>query len=316
MTSRTLHSPSGRHSLGTGGGVGCIGHRGARAFAPENTLPAFRLAAAMGCVMIELDVHLSGDGEVVVHHDDRLGRCTDVQAKFPGRCNDFLSDFSLAELRLLDAGSHCVRALAAPPGRRPPYLASLGDAERDAHVTPEALASYAGGGVRIPTLREAMELALELDLMVNVELKTIPRMYHGMAEKVVALVAALGLQRSVLVSSFDHPQLLRVRELMPGLATGVLSSDRLARPADYLRLLDADAYHPGCYDDFDSLGFGSVTGRVDPRGMQQVRGAGGMVFPWTCNERGRIAALIAAGASGIITDYPNRFADAVAVTAT
>lgn len=53
-----------------------IGHRGATAFAPENTLASFALAAELGCRMVEFDVRLSGDGVPVVFHDDTLERCT------------------------------------------------------------------------------------------------------------------------------------------------------------------------------------------------------------------------------------------------
>ena len=47
-----------------------FGHRGARKYAPQNTLPAFKLAAEMGCDGIELDVHLTTDGALVIIHDD------------------------------------------------------------------------------------------------------------------------------------------------------------------------------------------------------------------------------------------------------
>lgn len=157
-----------------------------------------------------------------------------------------------------------------------------------------------------------LELALELDLMVDIEIKTIPRMYPGIAGKVVHLVASMGLQQSVLISSFDHEQLLAVRQLSPRINTGVLTSDRLARPADYLRLLDADAYHPGCYGDYDTLGFGSVSGSLETAGIGAVRTAGCKVFAWTCNHQGQIRELLATGVSGLITDYPNRFAEAMA----
>jgi glycerophosphoryl diester phosphodiesterase len=312
MKPRALESASGRVRIDARSATCCVGHRGARAFAPENTLPAFRKAAAMGCAMVELDVHLSRDGELVVHHDDRLTRCTDLRARFgPGR-GDFVSDFSLAELQALDAGSWYVRELALPAARRQPFLRSLSAAEIEAHLEPEDLRHYASGAVRIPTLRQVFELASSLDLLVNVEIKAIPRLYDGIAARVVAQVVESDLVRSVLISSFDHEQLLIVRRLHGALATGVLSSDRLARPADYLALLDADGHHPGCHGDFDSLGFGSVAGRLDARGIEAVQRAGGMVFVWTCNEAGQMAALRAAGVTGIVTDYPNRFAEAAA----
>jgi glycerophosphoryl diester phosphodiesterase len=261
----------------------------------------------MGCTMVELDVHLSRDGAVVVHHDDRLGRCTDVKARFPARSTDFVSDYTVAELQALDAGSWYVRQLALPAAQRQGFLQTLSEAELSRWVSPEDQALYASGSVRIPTLAAALAQARELDLVVNIEIKALPRMYPGIARAVVADVAAAGMQRSVLVSSFDHEQLLEVKQLDPTLLTGVLTSDRLARPADYLQLLAADAYHPGCYDDFDSLGFNSVSARLDARGIAAVRAAGHMVFAWTCNHSGQMQALAAAGVTGVMTDYPNRF---------
>jgi glycerophosphoryl diester phosphodiesterase len=126
-------------------GTLCIGHRGARALAPENTLPAFAKAAALGCPMIEIDVHLSRDGALVVHHDDRLGRCTNVHERFPERNDAFVSDFTLDELRRLDAGSWYVRELALPPALRQPFLRSLTASEIATHVPDAEQARYGAG---------------------------------------------------------------------------------------------------------------------------------------------------------------------------
>lgn len=73
-----------------------IGHRGACAYAPENTLASFALAADLGCRMVEFDVRLSKDGVPVVFHDDTLERCTDGRGAVAAR--------TLAELKRLDAG--------------------------------------------------------------------------------------------------------------------------------------------------------------------------------------------------------------------
>ena len=72
-------------------------HRGASAYAPENTLAAFELAIRQGAPGIELDAKLSADGQVIVIHDPTLERTTGVQGK--------VSHFSLAQLQELDAGS-------------------------------------------------------------------------------------------------------------------------------------------------------------------------------------------------------------------
>lgn len=70
-------------------------HRGASAYAPENTLPAFEKAVDIGADGVELDIHLSRDGRLVVIHDEMLDRTTNGHG--------FVKDFTLAELKKLDA---------------------------------------------------------------------------------------------------------------------------------------------------------------------------------------------------------------------
>ena len=74
-----------------------IAHRGASEYAPENTFAAFDMALDMGVNHVELDVHFSRDGHIVVIHDDNLDRTTDGSGP--------VADLTLAELRELDAGS-------------------------------------------------------------------------------------------------------------------------------------------------------------------------------------------------------------------
>ena len=152
-----------------------IAHRGARAFAPENTLPAFVKATALGCSMFELDVHMSKDGELVVHHDDRLTRCTDVAAKFPDRSPYYVSDFTYHELRTLDAGGWFADQLSRPSVERQSFLQGLTDDEIDEFIGPDDRRLYASGAVQLPTLEQALEVAKRAGTMVDIELKTLPR---------------------------------------------------------------------------------------------------------------------------------------------
>jgi glycerophosphoryl diester phosphodiesterase len=73
-----------------------IGHRGAAGHAPENTLASFRKAIDLGVDMIEIDVQITADGDLVVFHDSLIDRTTNGRG--------FLRDWTLAELRRLDAG--------------------------------------------------------------------------------------------------------------------------------------------------------------------------------------------------------------------
>jgi glycerophosphoryl diester phosphodiesterase len=88
-----------------------IGHRGASAHAPENTLPSFELALTQGADALELDVVLTRDGQIAVIHDDRLERTTDGSGS--------VKESEWADLRQLDAGSSFSPAYA---GARIPLL--------------------------------------------------------------------------------------------------------------------------------------------------------------------------------------------------
>lgn len=90
-----------------------MGHRGASAYAPENTLEAFELAIKMGADGVELDVHLSRDGEIVVAHDERVDRVSNGSG--------LIKEMTLSEIKKLDFGVRfeAYRGAKAPtPGAR------------------------------------------------------------------------------------------------------------------------------------------------------------------------------------------------------
>ena len=109
-----------------------IAHKGASAYAPENTLEAFELAARMGADGVELDVYLTYDGEVVVCHSQKIDGVSNGQGIIP--------EYTLSELKIFDFGYHFY------------------DHQRK--------------GIRIPTLDEVYELLAPLGLIVNVEIKS------------------------------------------------------------------------------------------------------------------------------------------------
>src|SRR5437660_7666970 len=73
-----------------------VGHRGAAALEPENTIRSFRRAIELGCDFAECDVHLTRDGQLAVMHDAAVDRTTNGSGP--------ISDFTMAELKQLDAG--------------------------------------------------------------------------------------------------------------------------------------------------------------------------------------------------------------------
>ncbi len=105
---------AGVHGQRTGSFV--VAHRGASAYAPEHTLPAYRLAIEQGAEYVEQDLVITKDGVLICLHDPTLERTTDVEEVFPDRFTDvtvegrttkrwFPEDFTLAEIKRLDAGS-------------------------------------------------------------------------------------------------------------------------------------------------------------------------------------------------------------------
>lgn len=252
-----------------------IAHRGASGTAPENTLAAFERAAELGAGMIELDVQLSFDGELIVFHDDTLGRCTNVAEVLADRAEEPLHRFAAQDLAKLDAGK----------------------------VHPEV-----EGRTGIPTLRQVLEWLEATDgMMLNVELKALPRRPADLAVKTVRAVQALGLESRILFSSFDHSELRTVKDLDPRLRTAVLSAEGIHDLPRYARdFVQANAINPGVH----LLGHGSIAQEsgapLDGALIERARELGLEVYVWTVNEPALMQQLIDLEVSGIITDFPER----------
>ena len=292
-----------------------IAHRGARAFAPENTIEAFDKAARLGADMVELDVQLTADGQLVVVHDDTLERCSNVREVFPDRGNHPVQSFALAEIQGLDAGSWFVRELREPSLTRQPFLQSLTPGESERFISREDRTHYASGNVRHPTLRQALVRIHELGLRVNAELKAHSEtgVDRSVTEQTVRLVEELGLCEEVLISSFDHASLRRVKELLPAIATGVLVVETQDDPVRYCRELAASAFHPPVGSATNPVLFESeefrATGKLPAELFRSLRAAGFDVNVWTENDPACMKCFIEAGVTGIFTDYPNRLVE-------
>lgn len=261
-------------------GVLNIAHRGARSLAPENTLAAAQKALQSGADMWELDVAMTADGELILVHDDTLARTSDVGRVFPGRMPGPVHTLTLPEIRRLDFGSWFVAE--DPFGQ----IAA-------GQVLPEDTAAYAGEPA--PTLQQALAFTRDNQWQVNVEIKDLSGTpgHAVVVEKVVALIEAMGMAGQVLVSSFNHTYLARVKAANRQIATGALVTDAAPDPAALLKSLDAQAYHPFVLS-------------VDAGVIGNLRRQGFAVYVWTVNDEAAMQSLIRAGVSGIITDFPQR----------
>ena len=161
-----------------------VAHRGASAQAPENTIEAFRQAVEVGTDAIELDVHLSADGQLAVVHDPTLDRTTDRTTT--------VADAPMAEIQAADAGW----TFAGPDGDFP----------------------YREKGLIVPTLPEVLEW-IPTGIGLAVEIKA-----PNATDPVVGALAGSEVRRAgrVTVLSFLESVIERVRELAPDLPTGLL----------------------------------------------------------------------------------------------
>lgn len=255
-----------------------IAHRGARSLAPENTLAAARKGLAIGADMWELDVAMSADGVPFLVHDDTLARTSNVKTVFPDRSPWANHLFTWAEIQQLDFGSWFVET-------DPFKQIAAGN------VSQAEQASYRGE--KAPSLREALDFTRAHDWRVNVEIKDL-RGTAGDAtvvEQVVALVDELGMAERVLISSFNHRYIERVKRANPAIATAALVERAVPDPPALLKRLAAQAYNPR-------------NGQITPAEIGKVRDAGFDVYIWTVNDEATMKQLIAARASGLFTDFP------------
>jgi glycerophosphoryl diester phosphodiesterase len=257
-----------------------IAHRGFRSIAPENTLLAAQKGFDIGADMWELDVAASSDGILVVLHDNTLTRTTDAKTRFPSRSPWIIYDFTFDELKSLDAGSWYSKA---DPFMQIAY-GRVGSSELESFKD-----------LRIPTLREALELTKRLGWRVNIEIKDATGFACDawIVEKTAELIKELDMVPSVLISSFNHDYLKRMKMAIPEISVAALIDKPISDPVQRLKDLGAVALNPN-------------EKYLDEATVRALRSAGLGVLPWTVNDPSRMRMLLNWGATGLITDFPDR----------
>lgn len=257
-----------------------IAHRGFRGVVPENTMLAAKRAFELGADAWELDVAASSDGVLVVLHDESLARTTNVQDLFPHRAPWSVYDFTFEEIESLDAGSWYAKT--------DPYrMIAAG------RVNKAELDSFQG--LKIPTLREALEFTAGVQWKVNIEIKdaTGKACDPWVVEKTLDLVKELHMEDSVVVSSFNHQYLVRSKKAAPEVRTAALIDEPIPNPVGTLRSLGAMALNPNVE-------------YLDEPTVKAVRNAGCGVLVWTVNKEEDMRRLLDWGVTGLITDFPDR----------
>lgn len=245
-------------------------HQGGDGERPSNTMLAFQNAVDLGVDALELDVHTSSDGAIVVIHDDTVDRTTDGTG--------LVNEMTLAELQALDAGYDW------------PTLAGHPDLGTDNHP-------YRGQGIIIPTLEEIFIAFPNYPISIEIKQDT-----PSMAEPLCALIREYGRQEWVMVGSFSKTATDDFRAACPEIPTLGYESEIQVYYALNLAYLSA-AWQPTTYVFAVPEYFGDLhvlsESFIANTEQHNVR-----VYAWTINTREDMQRLIALGVDGLISDYP------------
>ncbi|HSX04607.1 MAG TPA: glycerophosphodiester phosphodiesterase family protein [Rhabdochlamydiaceae bacterium] len=263
-------------------------HRGGKGLFPENTLPAFTAAIEAGAGTLELDLQVTLDGEVVIHHDYFVDDAAWISS---GPSSGSLIRFlKLSEIKKIDCGSK---------------------------IDPDFPRQKRIPGIQIPTLDELFALIDDSthpnakSVRLNLEIKRDARhpefflSAEELAIKVVSKVGEKGFSQRVYYSSFDPEVLMKIYQLEPTAELGFifdtesLETAQILLPDNLMGLVvklaksfNAKVLSP----DMDLLTDAGLVHFLHQSGFQ--------VIPWTVNSPEQWAKFIEMGVDGIITDYP------------
>ncbi len=282
------------------------GHRGARGLAPENTLPGFALTLGIGVTTLELDIAITRDDVLVIHHDRSLNP-------------DITRD---AEGRFLDARGPVIRSLAFDElqrfdvGRLKPGTAYSKNYPQQQPID----------GVRIPRLADLFALvrksgndkvrfAIETKLSpLNAEETVAPEAF---ARAVVAAIREAGVADRSTILSFDWRTLAVVQKEAPEIGTVYLSAQQPFLDNIGAGKAEGSAWTNGIqFKDHGSVAkmvkaaggriWSVFHGDLDAAKVKEAQSLGLQVLAWTVNSPAEIARALDLGVDGVVSDRPDR----------
>jgi glycerophosphoryl diester phosphodiesterase len=243
-----------------------IGHRGASAVAPENTLAAFSRAIRDGADGIEFDVRLSCDRVPVVIHDATLKRT--------GLIDRLVGELTSAELQEIDVGSWFGGRVQSP--------------------------EVCFSGERLPALAQVFELFSANIGLLYVEMKCDAREGAALATAVVKLVREFRIADRVVVESFDLSAIAEIKKIDKGIRTAALFEPRLSRPISTVRrstMVDLARQH-------DAEEIALHHSLAGSRVIEKAKQEGLDIVVWTVDDPEWITRARALGVKAVITNKP------------
>jgi glycerophosphoryl diester phosphodiesterase len=288
-----------------------LAHGGGQHEAPDNTLYAFKTALDRGADALEMDLHITLDGHVVVIHDSTVDRTTNGTGCVVAH--------TLAELRQLDFAYEWVPGEGPTPGLDPSSYPFRGVATGDVAPPP----GFAASDFSVATLEEVFQA--QPDALMVMELKPTevyqshdcpafvqslpPEDRPDLAAEVARLIDAYGMADQVLVASFIDELLHRFMALAPGVDTSFPIGESIDVYVAYVQGLPLpnprghEAFQvPRTYSGID----------IDEGVVAYARANGVAVHYWTINDPAEMQELLGWCADGLITDEPSVLAEVLA----
>lgn len=298
--------------IGTGNlppGFDAEGHRGARGLLPENTLPAFEAALDLGVTTLELDLHYTQDGEVVVWHDPILD---DTKCRLPDEPADPTAPDPKNPLRRIFISQQPLSVIQS-------YVCDLNpDKDRFPEQTAVSM-PLTQTDYRIVTLDELFDFVAQyassdlkteaqrdnaVHVQFNIETKRDPDHPEYIDDgftggeagpfehAILEIVNGRSLTNRVIVQSFDHRSLRTIRELDSQIRLAALTTRGEAK-IDVYAAYKFNIWSPNQRD---------VTAEL----VAQAHEEGLLVIPWTVNDPDDMQRFVDWGVDGLISDYPDR----------
>lgn len=261
------------------------GHRGARGWLPENTIPSFIKALILGADTLELDVVVSKDNKLVVSHEHWFSSIISLDKNGKPIPVDKQKDFNIfkmnyAGVRLFDVGS----------------IGNKDFPQQEKMKTVKPLLK--------DVFREISKYARENKLPLpryNIEIKSSPEgdgIYHPspavFAKLVYDAVKVNKMENSVIIQSFDVRPLQEMRKLAGKLPLAILVGNK----DGFDKTIQKLGFNPETYSPHFSL--------IDTATVAACRQRGIKIIPWTVNEIADLERMKTFNLDGVITDYPDR----------
>lgn len=287
------------------------GHRGARGLKPENTLPAFETALDLGVDTLELDLHYTSDGIVVLWHDDKIekDKCrlapeSETDAPDPDSLIKWGDALMISQLTLEQLKAYqCDRnpdknafpdqnnapTPLAGSNYHPVTLAELFDFVQAYSQSPEKSVAQRANAARV---QFNMETKRKPDSP-----KAINDDFDGQNPgpfeiEILRLVTEYGLEDRVIIQSFDHRSLWAVRQVNPTIRLAALSRQPASADLPGIAQKGANIWSPRASQLTKPL-------------VDKAHKLGLLVIPWTVNDPDDMRAMLDMGVDGLITDRPD-----------